>query len=138
MDLETAFVNLSIKFLFVHESPTELNSLLNDLISLDYKYQRISNSLVIVQFIDSIPKVPTTFDSNILIKACNLIKQLINKQKVSLPTTVSNRVINWIIQILCSSSHVFFCEALDVLSLLFKKNLSAVESVWPLNFQLID
>ncbi|KAL7049255.1 hypothetical protein ACKWTF_003643 [Chironomus riparius] len=128
MELESEFGNLSIKFLFVYENSSELNALLNDLNSLDYKYQKISNSNVIVQFIDSISKIPTTSELNIVIKSCHLIKQLINKQKVNLPVIVSNKIINWIIQILCFSSKSIICEALDVLTLLFKKNSRAAHS----------
>lgn len=130
MDLESEFGNLSIKFLFVSENPSELNLVLNDLNSLDYKYQRISNEKSIVQLIDSLSiKIPSTSDSNIIIKSCNLIKQLITKQKISLPEVVSTKVVNWIINILRKSSHMVICEALDVLSSQFKKNLKAVESV---------
>ncbi|XP_070497280.1 HEAT repeat-containing protein 6 [Chironomus tepperi] len=128
MELENEFTNLSIKFLFVCENSSELNSLLNDLNSLDYKYQQISNSNVIVQFIDSLPKIPTTSELNIITKSCNLVKQLINKQKINLPVAVSNKVINWIIQILCFSSNSIICEALDVLTILFKKNSKAAQS----------
>lgn len=129
MELESEFTNLSIKFLFVCENSSELNALLNDLNSLDYKCQQISNSNIIVQFIDSLPKIPTTSELNIIIKSCHLIKTLINKQKINVPVTVSNKIINWIIQILCFSSNLIICEALDVLTLLFKKNSRAAHSV---------
>ena len=129
MDLENEFASLSTKFLFVCESSSELNGLLNDLNSLDYKSQQISNSNLIVQFIDSLAKIPTKSEINIIIKACILIKQLISKQKINLPELVSNRIINWIIQILCFSSKSFICEALDVLALLFKKNSNAAHTV---------
>lgn len=130
MDLESEFGNLSIKFLFVCESSIELNALLNDLNSLDYKSHQISNTNNILQFIESLTKIPTTSDANIKIKACHLIKQLIIKQKISLPDVISNKIINWILQ--CnknSCQNVFACEALDVLALLFKKNSAAAVKV---------
>lgn len=129
MELENQFTSLSIKFLFVYENPSELNSLLNDLNGLDYKYEQISNSNIILQFIDSLPKISTTSDLNIIIKSCHLIKQLISKQKINLPVTISSKVINWIIQIICFSTNSFICEALDVLTILFKKNSKAAYSV---------
>lgn len=123
MDLESEFGNLSIKFLFVYESSIELNALLNDLNSLDFKCQQISDTSNIVQFLESLTKIPTNSDTNIKIKACHLIKQLITKQKISLPASISNKIISWILQGNKSSCRdVFACEALDVLALLFKKN----------------
>lgn len=129
MNLEEEFGNLSIKFLFVYENSSELNSLLNDLNSLDYKSQQITNTKTILQFIDSLPKIPTTADTNIIIKSCHLIKQLVIKQKVSLPEQISNRIINWVVHILCRSSSTFICEALEVLSLLLRKNVRAAQAV---------
>lgn len=130
MDLESEFGNLSIKFLFVYESSIELNVLLNDLNSLDYKSQQISNSNNVVQFLESLIKIPTTSDPNIKIKACHLIKQLITKQKILLPDVISNKIINWILQCNKSSCQdVFACEALDALALLFKRNSGAALKV---------
>lgn len=135
MDLERDFANLSLKFIFVCESSVELNALLNDLNSLDFKSQQIANANEILQFLESITKIPSTSDINIKIKACHLIKQLITKQKVNLPDVISNKIINWILQ--CNRSDcqdVFACEALEVLALLFKKNSGAALKVRPDNF----
>lgn len=130
MELECEFNNLSIKYLFVSENPIELNALLNDLNSLDYKFQQITNTNSIVQLIESLSKIDTKSDTNIKIKAFHLIKQLISKQKIVLPDAVSNKIIKWIIQ--CNknnSNDIFACEALDVLAQLFKKNSAAVLQV---------
>lgn len=127
MDLESEFSNLSIKFIFVCDDVNELNVLLNDLNSLDYKSQKIVDSNVIVQFIESLSKIPTTSDTNLIIKACHLIKQLITKQKISLPENISTKIINWILRTQTNSKDSFSCcsEALEVLSLLFRKNIKA-------------
>ncbi|KAG5678450.1 hypothetical protein PVAND_008122 [Polypedilum vanderplanki] len=123
MDLEKEFIDLSIKFLFVCEDNNELNLLLNDLNSLDYRFQKISNQNVILQFIESLTKIQTTSGNNVIVKTCNLLKQLLNKQKISLPEPLSNKIINWIIKTQSNkSSDIFVCEALDVLALLFKNN----------------
>lgn len=128
--MELEWNNLTIKYFFVSENPIELNALLNDFNSLDYKYQQISNTASIVQLIESLSKINTNSDSNIKIKAFHLIKQLISKQKVILPEAVSNKIIKWIIQCNKSNSNeIFACEALDVLALLFKKNSAAVLQV---------
>jgi hypothetical protein len=129
MELEHEFKELSIKFLFVCDNPLELSALLNDLNSLDYKSHQIPNVNIILQFLDSIPKISTTSDPNLIIKSCNLIKQLINKQKISLPATISLKIINWITKFQSSSINNFSCEALEVLSLLFKRNQSASHAV---------
>lgn len=130
--LESDFTNLSIKFLFVYEDSVELNLLLNDLNSLDYRFQQISTN-VIDQFIEAFcTKIPTTSENNIIVKTCNLLKQLINKQKIILPEQISNKLINWIIHTQTSSAtanNIFLCEAIDLIALLFKKNFNAVLSV---------
>jgi 4-alpha-glucanotransferase len=129
MELESEFRNLSMKFLFVCDNSSELNHLLDDLNSLEYKHQQISDSTLIVQSIESLAKISTSTNVNTIIKACHLIKQLMTKQKINLPEVVSNKIINWILQLHQKSKEVFTCEALDVLSLLFKKNSKAVSSV---------
>lgn len=129
-NLENEFNNLSIKFLFVCDDNSELNKLLNDLNSLDYKCQQISDSKLIVQFIESlIAKVSTTSESNIIIKCCHLLKQLISKQKPHLSEITSNKIIKWIIKTQSNSRQIFACEALDVLSLIFKRNSKAASLV---------
>jgi hypothetical protein len=123
MDLESEFANLSLKFLFVCEDSGDLNLLLNDLNSLDYRFQKISNVNVVLQFIDSLTKIPTTSGANIVVKSCNLLKQLISKQKIVLPEPLSNKIINWIVKTQSNrAAEIFICEALDVLALLFRKN----------------
>lgn len=128
--LDDQFNCLSIKFIFICEDGAELNSLLSELNGLDYKKQQITNSTSIVQFIESLSKIPVTSDAKIIVKACHLIKQLISKQSIQLPENVSNKVIQWILK--CSiqkSLNLFFCEAFDALTLLFKTNPSAVQQV---------
>ncbi|CRL02980.1 CLUMA_CG016347, isoform A [Clunio marinus] len=121
--LDDQFNCLAIKFIFVCESSSELNSLLIDLNGLDYKSQRIQNTDSIVQFLDSIPKISVKSDPNIIVKTCHLIKQLINKQKIFLPEQVSSKVIQWILNCCDQKScNLFFCEAIDALSVLFKIN----------------
>ena len=128
--LEDQFNCLSIKFLFVCENGSELNALLSELNGLDYKQQQISNSNSIVQFVDSLQKISVTSDPNIIVKACHLIKQLINKQKILLPENVSSKVIQWILKCCDTKSlNLFFCEAFDVLTILFKTNPSSVYKV---------
>lgn len=128
--MEKDFSELSIKFLFVYENPLELNALLNDLNSLDYKYHQISNGNKIVQFIDSLEKIDVQSETSIKIKTFFLIKQLISKQKINLPEVTSNKIIKWIIQSNKNNLRdIFACEGLDVLALLFKKNSKAVLSV---------
>lgn len=128
--LEDQFDCLSIKFLFVCEDGTELSALLSELNGLDFKQQRIANSNSIVQFVDSLPKIPVTSAPNIIVKACHLIKQLISKQKIILPEPVSSKVIHWILKCCDTKSlDLFFCEAFDVLTILFKTNPQAVQLV---------
>lgn len=130
ISLEDQFNCLSIKFIFVCESGSELNTLLSELNGLDYKQQQISNSNSIVQFVDSLTKISVTSEPNIIVKACSLIKQLLTKQKILLPENVSNKTIQWILKCCDTKSlDVFFCEALDVLTILFKTNPGAVEKV---------
>lgn len=128
--LDEQFNSLSIKFLFVCEDGSELNSLLSELNGLDFKNQQITNSYSIVQFVDSLPKIPTNSDPNVIAKACLLIKQLISKQKIVLPQPISNKAIEWILRC-CETNHydLFYCEAVDALSILFKTNLIAVQKV---------
>lgn len=132
--LEEQFNCLSIKFIFVCEDKSELNALLSELNGLDYKNQKIANSKSIVQFVESLPKIPVTSDPNIIVKACHLIKQLITKQKIQLPENVSNRIIQWILKC-CETKSLdsFFCEAFDVLAVLFKTNAIAAQQVSSLN-----
>lgn len=128
--LDDQFNSLSIKFIFICEDSTELNSLLSELNGLDYKKQQIVNSNSIVQFIESIPKIPATSDPKIIVKSCHLIKQLISKQKIQLPENVSNKVAQWILKCCEQKSlNLFFCEAFDALTLLFKSNSLAVQQV---------
>lgn len=128
--LEEQFNCLSIKFIFVCEDSCELSALLSELNGLDYKNQQIVNSKSIVQFVESLPKIPATSDPNIIVKACHLIKQLVNKQKILLPENVSSRIIQWILKC-CETKSLdsFYCEAFDVLTVLFKSNTFAVQQV---------
>lgn len=128
--LDDQFNCLSIKFIFVCEDENELNALLCELNGLDYKQQRITNSNLIVQFIDSLPRIPVTSAPKIIIKACHLIKQLISKQKLNLPEMCSSKVIQWILKCCDTKSlDLFFCEAFDALTVLFKSNPHAVQLV---------
>lgn len=126
--LDDQFNCLSIKFIFICEDSTELSSLLNELNGLDYKKQITTSQLV--QFLESLPKIPTTSDPKIIVKALCLIKQLISKQKIHLPENVSNKIILWILKC-CDQKliNLFFCEAFDALTLLFKTNAFAVQQV---------
>lgn len=128
--LEEQFNCLSIKFIFVFEDVSELNALLSDLNGLDYGNQQIANPKAIVQFVDSVPKIPVTSDPHVIAKACHLIKQLITKQKIVLPDNVSSKVILWILKCCETKSlDLFYCEAFDALSFLFRSNLNAVQQV---------
>lgn len=128
-NLEDQFNRLSLKFLFVVEEGSELNSLLNELNGLDYKSRQISNP-AIVQFVESLPKIPCTSEPNVIVKACHLVRQLVSKQKIVLPEHVSSKVVAWILRCCETKSiDVFFCEALDVLTALFKTNAFAVYKV---------
>jgi hypothetical protein len=129
--LEDQFNCLSIKFIFVCENQIELSELLNELNGLDYKNQKISNFNSILQFVESLTgKIRINSDANIIVKACHLIKQLVNKQKILLPEHISSKLVQWILKC-CETKNLdlFFCEAFDVLSLLFKTNGSAVLKV---------
>lgn len=133
--LDDQFSCLAIKFIFVCEDGQELNALLSELNGLDYKQQQITNSNSIVQFFESLPKIPFTSDASIIVKTCHLIKQLMSKQKILLPEHVSNKIIQWILKCCDQKSlNVFFCEAVDVLSLLFKTNSTAACKVNILSF----
>ncbi|CAO1344760.1 unnamed protein product [Diamesa serratosioi] len=124
--LEDEFLSLSIKFLFVNSdigNNSELNVLLNNLNSLDYKSQQIQNTKSILRLIESFSKIPPN-NENIVLKTCCLIKQIILKQKILLPEDLSKSVVKWILSCM---EITFSCEALDVLTLLLKKNSSAVE-----------
>lgn len=129
--MEDQFNCLSIKFIFVCEDQNELNPLLSELNGLDYKNQKIKNVNSIFQFIESLTgKIKVNSDANIIAKSCHLIKQLVNKQKVSLPENISGKVVQWIIRCCETKSlDLFFCEAVDVLTLLFKTNGAAVQKV---------
>lgn len=128
--LEDQFNCLSIKFIFVCEDVSELNALLSELNGLDYKQRQIANTNSIVQFIDSLKKIPVTSEPTIIVKACHLIKQLISKQKILLPELVSSKVIQWILKCCETKSlDLFCCEAFDVLTTLFKTNPIAVYKV---------
>lgn len=128
--LEDQFNCLSIKFIFVCEDGGQLNSLLSELNGLDYKNQQILNSNSIVQFVESLPKIPVSSDPNIIAKACQLVKQLISKQKIVLPEPTSNKIIQWILKC-CETQSIdlFFCETVDALTALFKTNALAVQQV---------
>jgi hypothetical protein len=126
MEFEEEFEDLSMKFIFVFENPVELNAILDDLNSLDYKYDQIDFENIL-QFFDSLIKIDSQIDLSIKVKTYQLIKQLINKQKVNLPEVSSNKVIKWIFE--CNRGDIFACEALEVLSLLFRKNSKAVLTV---------
>lgn len=128
--LEEQFSCLSIKFIFVvADGGSELNSLLNELNGLDFKSRQISNP-VIVQFVESLPKIPSTSEPNVIVKACHLVKQLVSKQKIVLPEHVSSKVVAWILRCCETKSiNVFYCEAVDVLTTLFKTNAFAVQKV---------
>lgn len=124
------FESLAIKFIFVYENESELSHLLSELNGFDYRQMQIAKSDSIVKFIDLLPKIPVRSDPNIIVKACHLIKQLINKQKILLPEIVSSKVIDWILKCCDTKSlDVFFCEAIDVLTILFKTNPKAAQKV---------
>ena len=129
--MEEQFNCLSIKFIFVCEDFKELNSLLSELNGLDYKNQKIQHVNSIFQFIESMTgKIKVSSDANIIAKACHLMKQLLNKQKVSLPEQISIKVVQWIVRCCETKSlDLFFCEAIDVLTLLFKGNRVAARKV---------
>lgn len=129
--LEDHFNCLSIKFIFVCEDQLEVNTLLSELNGLDYKNQKIRNSNSIFQFVESLTaKICVNSEPNVIVKACHLIKQLINKQKILLPVNVSEKVVQWLLKCCETKSlDLFFCEAVDVLSLLFKTNTNAVFDV---------
>lgn len=127
--LEDQFNCLSMKFIFVVEDGTGLNDLLNELNGLDFKNHQIS-APSIVQFIQSLPKIPISSDPNVIVKVCHLIKQLMSKQKISLPENVSNKIIFWILRCCETKSvNVFYSEAVDVLTALFKTNQIAALKV---------
>lgn len=127
--LEEQFNQFSIKFLFIVEEGRELNSLLSDLNGLDYKSRQISHP-AIVQFVESLPKIPCNSEPNVIVKACHLVRQLISKQKIVLPEHVSSKVVAWILRCCETKSiNVFYCEAVDVLTTLFKTNAFAVHKV---------
>lgn len=128
--LEDQFNSLSIKFIFVCEDGSELNAVLSELNGLDYRQRQIANPNSIVQFVESLPKIPASSDSNIIVKACHLIKQLISKQKILLPEQVSSKVIHWILKCCETKSLDLFCsEAFDALTILFKTNSAAAHQV---------
>jgi hypothetical protein len=130
ISLEDQFNCLSMKFIFVCEDGSELNSLLSELNGLDYKNQQIANNKSVVQFIESLPKVSPASDPNIIVKTCHLVKQLISKQKILLPENVSSKIIMWVLKCCDQKSlDLFFCEAFDALTLLFKTNANAVKQV---------
>lgn len=134
--LEEQFNGLAIKFVFVcgglRGDESELNALLSELNGLDYKNQQITSSQSIFQFLDSLTKIPVSSDPNVIAKATHLIKQLISKQKVLLPEIISTKIIQWIVKCCeAKSADLFYCEAVDALSALFKSStaLSAVLQV---------
>jgi hypothetical protein len=129
--IEEQFNCLSIKLIFVCEDQNELSTLLSELNGLDFKNQKILDVNSIFQFLESLTaKIKVSSEANIIVKACHLIKQLVNKQKVQLPEAVSGKLVQWILRC-CDTKSVdlFFCEAVDVLNLLFRGNKGAVEKV---------
>jgi len=100
---------------------------------LDYKNLQIANGDSIIQFLESIPKIPTQSEANIIVKTCCLLKQLISKQNIKVPALVSFKLSNWIMECL-SKSLDSVCEALNVLTLLFKKDPEAANQVSHLLF----
>ncbi|XP_055605953.1 HEAT repeat-containing protein 6 [Uranotaenia lowii] len=125
MDLDSQFLSLSTKFLFINcgsqsgENRFELNTLLNELNGLDYRNQKISDLRAPIRLVESLVNIPTNEDT-LIVKACCLIKTLVNKQKIVLPPNVAAAQINWLYRCLDRCFYQVISEALGTLQVLWK------------------
>ncbi|XP_058828789.1 HEAT repeat-containing protein 6 [Topomyia yanbarensis] len=125
MDLESHFLSLSTKFLFINcggqfnDYRNELNTLLNELNGLDYKSQQISDVRAPVRLVESFANIPTN-EETLIIKACCLIKTLVNRQKIVLPVNVAVAQIGWLFKCLERCFYQVVCDVLGTLQILVK------------------
>ncbi|XP_050093715.1 HEAT repeat-containing protein 6 [Anopheles aquasalis] len=101
---EQKFVQLSTKFLFLNggaQQPSsqgyrkEINTLLNELNGLNYGAIRICDVRAVVRLLESLVNIPPAEDS-LVVKACFLLKTLVQRQRVALPETLANSLIDWL------------------------------------------
>uniref|UniRef100_A0A1Q3FXF7 HEAT repeat-containing protein 6 n=1 Tax=Culex tarsalis TaxID=7177 RepID=A0A1Q3FXF7_CULTA len=125
MELEPHFISLSTKFLFINyggqfsDYRNELNTLLNELNSLDYKNQQITDVKAPIRLIESFVNIPTAEDT-LIVKACCLIKTLVNRQKITLPANVAVGQISWLLKCLDRCFYQVVCEVLGTVQLLLR------------------
>ncbi|XP_038119587.1 HEAT repeat-containing protein 6 [Culex quinquefasciatus] len=125
MELEPQFISLSTKFLFINyggqfsDYRNELNTLLNELNSLDYKNQQITDVKAPIRLIESFVNIPTAEDT-LIVKACCLVKTLVNRQKITLPGNVAVLVISWLLKCLDRCFYQVVCEVLGTVQLLLR------------------
>ncbi|XP_055530262.1 HEAT repeat-containing protein 6 [Wyeomyia smithii] len=132
MELESHFLSLSTKFLFINcgdqfnDYRNELNTLLNELNGLDYKSQQIGDVRAPIRLVESFVNIPTSEDT-LIVKACCLIKTLIVRQNITVPVNVAIALIGWLLKCLERCFYQVVCDVLGSLQLLVKhcaENLS--------------
>ncbi|XP_035792206.1 HEAT repeat-containing protein 6-like [Anopheles albimanus] len=101
---EQKFVQLSTKFLFLNggaQQPSsqgyrkEINTLLNELNGLNYSAIRICDVRAVVRLLESLVNIPPAEDS-LVVKACFLLKSLVQRQRVVLPEGLAHGLIGWL------------------------------------------
>ncbi|XP_058462636.1 HEAT repeat-containing protein 6 [Malaya genurostris] len=123
MELETNFLSLSTKFLFINcgghfnDYRNELNILLNELNGLDYKSQQISDTRAPIRLVESFVNIPSN-EETLIIKACCLIKTLVNRQGIVVPANVAFAQIDWLFKCLERSFYQVVCDVLKTLQIL--------------------
>ncbi|XP_053684923.1 HEAT repeat-containing protein 6 [Sabethes cyaneus] len=125
MELESQFISLSTKFLFINcgghfnDYRNELNTLLNELNGLDYKNQQISDLKAPVRLVESFVNIPSNEDT-LIVKACYLIRTVIVRQNVVIPTNIAAGLVGWLLKCLERCFYQVVCDVLGTLQLLVK------------------
>uniref|UniRef100_A0AAG5D991 HEAT repeat-containing protein 6 n=1 Tax=Anopheles atroparvus TaxID=41427 RepID=A0AAG5D991_ANOAO len=126
MELEQEFLQLSTKFLFLNcgtqlaDYRNEINTLLNELNGLNYRAARISDARAPVRLVESFVNIPPQEDT-LVVKACFLVKSLVSRQKILLPESVVQNVLDWLRKCLERCFYQVATEVLNTMTLLFRQ-----------------
>lgn len=126
MEINSEFRQLSLKLVQDYGKITDVSNLLNELNSIDYKIQIIDEKHIF-DFFETLTRLikfeHEPRNNNNVTKLIILIDQIIANQKVSIPASVSCKVIKWILDLAAKNSIVkcdFICEALGAIRSLLK------------------
>uniref|UniRef100_A0A2M4CGA3 HEAT repeat-containing protein 6 n=1 Tax=Anopheles darlingi TaxID=43151 RepID=A0A2M4CGA3_ANODA len=126
---EQRFVQLCTKFLFLNggtQQPSsqgyrnEINTLLNELNGLNYGAIRICDVRAVVRLLESLVNIPPAEDS-LVVKACFLLKTLVQRQRIVLPESLAHSLISWLRKCLEQCFYQVAYEVLGTMQIILRQ-----------------